>query len=641
MIQFDQTLQLRRLVVMKSYGALYDEVYHSGVNIIRGENSTGKSTIADFIFFALGGDLTALTPQAALAESVHAEVLLNRITYTISRDVDSSARSPMYFFAGTFDEAMSRRESWLKYPFSRSASTESFSQMMFRLLRLPEQKTEAQQNITMHQILRLLYCDQMTSVDQIFRKEKFDTRDTRIAISELLLGSDDLAMHGLRMEIRDSDRKYGEAVGELRSIFRILGKTSDSNVGVVDFESEMRQLEEERKSISISVQELSTRKEKLVRKEATSRADELSRLLRVANDQIEVLLDSQHVLSLDIEDSELFIRTLEERIRALDVSNGMMEILGAVNFTYCPACLTPVNEHQKAGVCNLCKTELLDTALSNTRMKMREELQFQTKESLTLLGKKKSKLIETQKQLNELKAEQKRLNADLNEFKIRLDPIDAEISNQFKRIGYLDRSIEDLTRKAELAALVIAKMRARDELADNLNKLRTKLEAFELARSMRRDNLQYQISELCVDALHHDLPLEEVFTNAEVVQFDFGQNKIAVDGRNKFSASSATYLKNAFLFSLFELSLRDREARWPRFILLDNIEDKGMQPNRSANFQEYVSDRSKSYDVDHQIIMTTSMISPKLENSVMCVGPHYTSDNKTLKFVSTKPTGMG
>lgn len=36
--------------------AVYDEKSHDGVNIIRGEESFDKSTIADFIFYTLDGE---------------------------------------------------------------------------------------------------------------------------------------------------------------------------------------------------------------------------------------------------------------------------------------------------------------------------------------------------------------------------------------------------------------------------------------------------------------------------------------------------------------------------------------------------------------------------------------------------------
>ena len=50
------TLFLQRLrILTRNGGVAYDEKFHRGVNIIRGQNSSGKSTIVRFIFFVLGG----------------------------------------------------------------------------------------------------------------------------------------------------------------------------------------------------------------------------------------------------------------------------------------------------------------------------------------------------------------------------------------------------------------------------------------------------------------------------------------------------------------------------------------------------------------------------------------------------------
>jgi hypothetical protein len=58
MTTLDPRLTLTRLVVVKDGHSVYDERFHLGVNILRGnDNSVGKSSIADFIFFSLGGDL--------------------------------------------------------------------------------------------------------------------------------------------------------------------------------------------------------------------------------------------------------------------------------------------------------------------------------------------------------------------------------------------------------------------------------------------------------------------------------------------------------------------------------------------------------------------------------------------------------
>jgi hypothetical protein len=53
---------------------------------------------------------------------------------------------------------------------------------------IPEAISDGSSNITMHQVLRLLYEDQLTPVQRIFRAENFDTWQARQAVGDRNLG---------------------------------------------------------------------------------------------------------------------------------------------------------------------------------------------------------------------------------------------------------------------------------------------------------------------------------------------------------------------------------------------------------------------------------------------------------------------
>lgn len=129
-----------------------------------------------------------------------------------------------------------------------------------------------------------------------------------------------------------------------------------------------------------------------------------------------------------------------------------------------------------------------------------------------------------------------------------------------------------------------------------------------------------------------DLDREAEFKFVDQVSINFGDDEVSVDGKSNFSASSMVYLKNSFHFALFWASLNREFFNYPRFIIFDNIEDKGMEIERSHNFQKKIVELSKINDVDHQIIFATSMIADELDNEKYTVGRFYTHDNKSLEF---------
>ena len=141
-----------------------------------------------------------------------------------------------------------------------------------------------------------------------------------------------------------------------------------------------------------------------------------------------------------------------------------------------------------------------------------------------------------------------------------------------------------------------------------------------------------KIKEYTLNILRADLDRQGEFKTGKIVDVNFQKDTYALDGKNNFSASSKIYFKNAVLFSIFFAAVELDFFRYPRFILCDNMEDKGMEKERTQNFQRVITSLSEKIKKEHQIIFTTSMIADELNNTRYCVGDEYGETNKTLKL---------
>ena len=144
------------------------------------------------------------------------------------------------------------------------------------------------------------------------------------------------------------------------------------------------------------------------------------------------------------------------------------------------------------------------------------------------------------------------------------------------------------------------------------------------------------ISTLAVKLLSQDLPRQDEFAKPKAVTLNFRDDAISVDGSLNFAASSNVILKNTAILALFSAATLDDGFYHPRFLLMDNVEDKGMEEIRSHNFQSLILQTSRMALYDHQIIFTTSMMNPDLDLEQFVVGPRYTHENKTLSI----PVGL-
>ncbi|HBN05103.1 MAG TPA: hypothetical protein DD434_04850, partial [Bacteroidales bacterium] len=118
-----------------------------------------------------------------------------------------------------------------------------------------------------------------------------------------------------------------------------------------------------------------------------------------------------------------------------------------------------------------------------------------------------------------------------------------------------------------------------------IDSLKSNIYLKETEQKNRLQNAFQIIQSLTLRLLHSDLGRQAEFSRGKKVELDFEKNTFSLDGENNFSESSNVYLKNSVRFAIFFASLHKEFFRLPRFILCDNIEDKGMQPDRSQSFQ--------------------------------------------------------
>ena len=617
---------------MKGNEPVYDEIFHIGVNIIRSHgNSTGKTTILDAIFFVLGGDIEEWIEEARVCSYILAEVSFCNVIYTLRREIGDSRFPPIYIFEGEYVDAVKDSVNWLKFAHKRSSERESFSQALFRLLGYPEQKLSTYANITIHEILRLVYSDQLTAVNRIFKEQSFDSDETRQTLGDLLLGIDDLDLHGLRLRLRNDEKELTTLIGRIKAtedIFASAGLTPDP----LSIQSELDKIGKERAILGLKIEQLENTLPENKAVEETDKITNVRDELKTVKQKLQKERENRDALNLEVEDSKQFIEALKERQTALNQSEVTRESLGELKFEFCPSCLSTIVPNNDDNNCHLCKNDKKHGKEVSGFLRMQFELNYQIKESEQLLEIRKNEIKTLEDEISDLDRKRRILQERFNSFVNTANPVTAEIRDDLKQMGMLAQKIEDVNQKRHLVSLLTSMYGEKANLVKSIAMTGDEIAIMERNRANRVKAVRNRIEELTLEILHKDVPSEETFATATEFDFDFTKNRLLVDGRSKFSASSVCYLKTAFLFSIFLVSIEDDLVLFPRFALHDNIEDKGATPARVQNMHDLMIEYLKDVKQNHQIILTTSVLSEKLEDSKYCVGPAYSYGNKTLKI---------
>jgi len=629
-------LKLNKLLVSKEGVSVYSEEFHNGINIIRGHNSTGKSTVSNFIFYVLGGEFVDWLHEAASCDYVVAEIEVNEVIVTIKREIENTQRRPMSIYFGNITNALASNISgWNIYPYNKTDKTESFSQILFKALEFPEISTENQESITLNQILRLLYIDQLSSLDSLMRNEDFDSPLIRSAIGNLLLGTYDDALLKLQMQLRKKDKDLNDLkkqVSALEDVFDNSPFDFNSDLIQKDIDSKRAQLKnvinslKEPETISLSVNKNDTRNEII----------DLRKKLTLYKSRYDVSLNEISKAKSSIIDNNEFIGVLNSKLLAISDSLNSRDILGNFPLLYCPVCLEKLDEVIEDNHCKLCKKEIKNDIGRSKLLRMKLEVEMQIKESTDILKAKEEKLESLMASIKDTERELK--NAQYS-YDVFINQTRSSVDNKYDKLleqkGKLFADIEFSEKQLQLVSLygeyktqLFAVKSAKDRLSDAIER--------HSALQWKKSSTAYStIQKYALELLKGDGAYEEKFQDGRKVSINFSKNSFYLDDRNRFSASSLVLLKNCVRFAIFFASVELDYFRYPRFILCDNIEDKGMEEARSKNFQKniaFIANSNEFKDKNFQIIMTTSMIADELNIKDYTIGKFYGDKGKSLEL---------
>lgn len=334
---------------------------------------------------------------------------------------------------------------------------------MFRLLGFPEVPSEVSGNITTHQILRLLYADQLSPVDDLFKFEPFDSPLIRDTVGRFLCGAYDNNLYSNQLNVRAAQKEFDMINAELRSLYAVAG-TAGQPLTSEWLAGQRAVLEEQRRSLRERIEVAERAVFSSPDSEQLSLKAQEDLYTRVQNLQGNVAAARQERdgLAFDVADSNAFISSLNNKIIALNDSEAVARHFSEIRFLACPACYTPldVSADESPHACHLCKTPFDSERTKGRIVALINDTALQIKQSEALQKSRYERISKLDARIHAVEMEWREAGQRLNELR-RLPSSQSteELRILHRQSGYLEREIENLEERARIVDLIGQKAR--------------------------------------------------------------------------------------------------------------------------------------------------------------------------------------
>lgn len=584
----------------------------SGINILEGENGSGKTTFSSLLYFGLGGNVKWFRDDTSEkhieitgdnSNYVEITIVINNQTYIVTR----------YIYK--FEVNIISPTDVITLPINRSINN-SFTFSDWLLGKLNIKVVEIYQGTEFYKLnfldlFRLMYHDQITPVDKIYKRpdnENYisDSGIIRRAIFEILTGNS-------FDEYYNSIANYRKALDEQATMKSLIqnfeylnvdsstlfeGKNSyNLNLDLEEMISQIEKLENYRESINDNVTSIKTSTEILsqkrqkfseyeekvfgFKKEKSNNILEYSRIKRVREN---IVLEVTHLKKIIITNEKLNLFSPDT----------------------CPICLKTSNREPEKCICGndvsdeqyqkffYTKEEYFN--ILKSKQKNIETLDIALKgyeDDIKYFGDKVSsfelKLEETRNEINLLTRGRKVIkNIELKEVNDKILELDKGISQIRQQIKIELKREELESKRASLGTKVEDAKRILDE-----KKIESSKNMDKIVKSFNSKYLS-----LMTKALFD-------CTSARISSDDYMP---IINGGTYKEASSNVSKRLMYYLTLYHLSIIDK-IKFPKFLLIDTPENMGIDNDNFISTMRLINELGDENHAtnDGQIILTTGL----------------------------------
>lgn len=594
-------MKINSIKVSGDYGLFYE---FSRVNILLGENATGKSTFTKLILYALGVKIPDFIEEIAKFSfcemiTIDLETKQNN-RYSIARKLPSADMVMIIPYTeegelnneeikilnlGEYSDFLLEEEGYSKETISYGK--ESTATFRYKFL------------------LRTAVVDQSTPHNKVLANlggagNEYISNQILInkAIIEKILMQNNDEAQKLRLNLKANEKLRTEINNNIKFNKEILGRLKNDEE---KFPTKIEKVVQEMKELDLKRADLANEKYSVLLKLEHNGDKIAEKNIVKLRSELNKLKEEQTKCKLELIDVDGVLNKLALELKELKKSIASKSILQSIPVSICPVCFSHISvEELNQGLCSNCHNGSNEDVLQSLAMYKR--------------------------MIEESIAEANTLKSENNE---KLEIIEKEIKSIEKKLGRDERKyFEKLTEVREPIETLISEITTEiDKITDRYYKLKEL--QYNLKEINKLQDKKIQL-DLCIKELREELTDASKKNSDEMLVFIHWQNLFQILFRKIYSSNNSALISRedympiiddininqvssesmkliarlAYILSLFKLQeyIEDEKINSIGFVLFDSPRDKDLDLDKYENFLESLADTDNG-----QIFLTGSI----------------------------------